>query len=68
MCFVKSSTPAVTPVTDPAPEPVVRHQADASATKNSDRNQIEGYNQNLKTSPYGIEEEAKTSKKTLLGD
>ena len=64
MCFVKSSAPAVVPQ-----EEVVRHEADASLTKNSSNNSVQkGFVQNIKTSALGLEDQAKTTKKTLLGE
>ena len=65
MCFVKSA-PVVPVVEQPKVE---RHQADASLTKNSaNDNEPKGYLQNLKTTPVGLEDYAKTDKKTLLGE
>ena len=65
MCFVKSSS--VPKVVEQ--EPVVRQQADASLTKNSQNNQDKsGYMQNIRTSALGLVNEANTSKKTLLGE
>ena len=65
MCFAKSSpsTPAVEPQ-----EPVVQHQANASITKNSQNNKKSGFSENVKTSIFGLEEQANTSRKTLLGE
>lgn len=66
MCFAKSSAPVVQ--VEPQ-EAVVRHQADASVTKNSKNNSnLQGYKQNLKTTPLGLEQVANTEKKTLLGE
>ena len=64
MCFVKSSAPVVE-----QQEPVVRKEADASLTKNSNKKLASsGFAQNIKTSAFGLEDEAKVSKKTLLGE
>lgn len=67
MCFVKSSAPAA--VAEPQ-EAVERKEADASATKTSqiEKNSNAGFKQNLKTSATGLEENAKTDKKTFLGE
>ena len=67
MCFVKSAPVSVPATVEPVK--VERHQADAAQTKNSaidDRPR--GFLQNLKTSPYGLEDTARTEKKTLLGE
>lgn len=64
MCFTKSAK-TVAPVV--VQEPVVRHEADASATKKSKESDV-GFRQNILTSAYGIEQQAKTTKKTLLGE
>lgn len=63
MCFTKSEkVPSVE-----IKEPILRHEANASVTKNSSQ-QKDGYRQNVLTSAFGLENEAKTSKKTLLGE
>ncbi len=62
MCFTKTSMPKV------EQEAVVRHEADASVSKNSKDIQSYGYKQNLKTSPVGLTDEANTNRKTLLGE
>ena len=63
MCFAKT-TPSI-----PEQPPVIQHEANASLTKNSDNNKLSsGYKQNIKTSAFGLEENAKTTKKTLLGE
>ena len=64
MCFTKSA-PSVAPVE--VQEPVVRHEANAQVTKNS-RDYDSGFRRNVLTSAYGIEQDAKTTKKTLLGE
>ena len=66
MCFIKSSKPKVPKTVQQ--DPVIRHQADAEKTKNSKDENLQGYNQNLKTTPIGLTDEAKTDKKTLLGE
>ena len=66
MCFIKSSSPTVPATVEP--EPVVRHQADASATKASKTQNAGGYEQNLRTSAVGLTDTANTDKKTLLGE
>ena len=63
---MKSSKPAQ--IKEVVQEPVVRHEADASVTKNSDQNLSSGYKENLKTSPIGLTDEANVKKKTLLGE
>ncbi|MBR5303659.1 MAG: hypothetical protein IKU37_02400 [Candidatus Gastranaerophilales bacterium] len=66
MCFAKSAP--VVPVVKPQ-DPVIRHEADASLTKNSQNNELaSGFKQNIKTSALGLEDEANTAKKTLLGE
>ena len=63
MCFAKSA-PAVV-----KSEPVVRHEANASITKNNSINaKASGYSQNIRTSAFGIDELPNTNKKTLLGE
>ena len=67
MCFIKSSKIDV--AAQAVPERVERHTADASLTKNSQKdNEPKGYLQNLKTTPLGLEDIAQTQKKTLLGE
>lgn len=69
MCLVKKA-----PVIDPAmfapkeTEVVERHQADASLTKSSVDEAAHGYKENLRTTPLGLEDNAQTQKKTLLGE
>ena len=64
MCFTKSASSAP-PIVEP--EPVIRHEADADVTKKSKGNDG-GFRQNILTSAYGIDQQAKTTKKTLLGE
>ena len=64
MCFTKSAPVIVTQPKDP----VVQHEADASLTKNSKSQLSHGFNENVKTSAFGLDEQAKTQKKTLLGE
>ena len=65
MCFVKSSSLPKTVIEDP----VVQQQANANLTKNSQNNQEKsGYQQNIRTSALGLENDANTVKKTLLGE
>ncbi len=64
MCFTKSSNIVVAPQ-----DPVVRHEANASMTKNSKNNVIEsGFKENIKTSALGLQDETMKDKKTLLGE
>lgn len=65
MCFTKSS-----PSVEVKPQdPVVRHEANADLTKNSKTNlNSSAFKENIKTSAFGLEEQAKTQKKTLLGE
>lgn len=65
MCFIKSSTATVTAAEE---EPIVRQEADASVTKNSNQSYASGYKENLKTSSIGLTDEANVEKKTLLGE
>ena len=68
MCFIKSSGVSVS-ASSPQPDPVERHEANASITKNSqNENSPKGYLQNIKTSPVGLTDIADTEKKTLLGE
>ena len=65
MCFKKSVS--IVPVAQP--DPVIRKEANASITKNSKTSLTsDGFKENIKTSPLGIEENPKTQKKTLLGE
>ena len=65
MCFTKSAPSVVAKQEDP----VVQHQANASLTKNSKSDSLsQGFNQNIKTSPFGLDEQANSQKKTLLGE
>ena len=73
MCFTKSAPVIVTQPKDP----VVQHEADASLTKNSKSQLSHEFNENVKTSAFaqniktsalGLDEQAKTQKKTLLGE
>ena len=65
MCFTKSS-----PSVEVEPQdPVIRHEANADLTKNSKTSSAyQGFRENIKTSAFGIEEQANTQKKTLLGE
>ncbi|MBQ4646390.1 MAG: hypothetical protein IJB79_03485 [Candidatus Gastranaerophilales bacterium] len=64
MCFAKSSPVVVEPQ-----EPVVRHEANASLTKNSkDINSASAFKDNIKTSPLGLDDLTNKTKKTLLGE
>ena len=65
MCFTKTfSAPPVE-----KKDPVIRHEADASLTKNSKSNLTsQGFKQNIKTSAFGLDETANVAKKTLLGE
>ena len=64
MCFAKSVVPTVE-----QQEPVVRHQADAQVTKNSNnKSNLQGYKQNFKTTPLGLVQDINSEKKTLLGE
>ena len=64
MCFAKSA-PAVQ--VEPQ-DPVVRHEANASLTKNSQNNKQSGFRENIKTSAFGLYENPDAEKKTLLGE
>ncbi len=64
MCFIKSSSPAVPEVQ----ETVQRHEANAEVTKTSQSENLRGYEQNVKTSPIGLTDDASVNKKTLLGE
>ena len=65
MCFVKSSPVEVPQVS----EPVEIKQADADKTKNSQNTpQKSAFEQNVRTSAFGLEDNLKTNKKTLLGE
>ncbi len=68
MCFIKSSGISNAQSAIQEQSAVVRHEADASATKNQEYKKQQGYEQNLKTSAIGLQDEAKTGKKTLLGE
>lgn len=64
MCFTKSS-----PVVSEPQDSVVQHEADASLTKNSkNATSASAFQENIKTSPIGLEDNANTKKKTLLGE
>ena len=66
MCFAKS-TPKIAPV-EPQ-DPVVRHEANAQLTKNTtQKDNRSAFAQNIKTTALGLEEQANTKKKTLLGE
>ncbi len=67
MCFVKSKAPAEVE-TVVQQEAVQRKEADAATTKASKPMSTSGYNQNVKTSAYGLLDAAPTEKKTLLGE
>jgi len=69
MCFAKSAPSAPPPAPVVVQEPVVRKSADASITKNSQDNRNKGaFLQNVKTDVFGLDDNAKTQKKTLLGE
>ena len=65
MCFTKSA-----PSIQMQPkDTVVRHEANAELTKNSKTSSaFQGFRENIKTSAFGLEEQARTQKKTLLGE
>ena len=65
MCFTKSS-----PSVEVKPQdPVIRHEANADLTKNSKTSSAyQAFRENIKTSAFGLEEQANTQKKTLLGE
>ncbi len=66
MCFIQKSPDVSIPEVE---EKVQRHEADASLTKKSqDASAKKGYNQNIKTSPTGLENSQNNDKKTLLGE
>lgn len=65
MCFIRTSTPKIQTVKQ---EPVQRHYADSTTTKNARETTKGIVNENIKTSAYGLEEIAPTKKKTLLGE
>ena len=67
MCFAKSTPKIIAPVEKQ--QPIVRHEADASVTKNSlDERHKGAFLQNVKTSAFGLEDNASIKKKTLLGE
>ena len=62
MCFAK--TPSIEPA-----KPVVQHEANASLTKNSANNKLSsGFQENIKTTAFGLEEASDPRKKTLVGE
>ena len=64
MCFTK--TPSFSTQEE---EKVVRKEANASLTKNSqNKENASSYANNLKTTPIGLTDNALTQKKTLLGE
>ena len=68
MCFAKSGSSGNIAPVEPK-EPVIRHEANASITKNSKEDRNKGaFLQNVKTSNFGIDEQANITKKTLLGE
>ena len=66
MCFIKSSTPEIVTTVEQK-EPVKRQEANAQATKNSNKEK-NAFLENLKTSPIGLEDTANIQRKTLLGE
>ncbi len=68
MCFMKKAA-SMMPMLQAEPAKVERHQADATLTKNLEKDsEPKGYLQNVKTSPIGLEDSANSEKKTLLGE
>lgn len=68
MCFAKSAPAQTTAPAEPQ-DPVIQHEADASLTKNTKNINNQGaFKQNIKTSALGLDEQANTAKKTLLGE
>ena len=64
MCFTK--TPSFSTQEE---EKVVRKEANASLTKNSqNKENASSYSNNFKTTPIGLTDNALTQKKTLLGE
>ena len=68
MCFIKSKVKMPKVPKKTKSKAVVRHQADAEATKLSPDDNRTGYKQNIKTSIIGLSDNAVTDKKILLGD
>lgn len=67
MCFVKTKMPKIDTTETVSEQQIVnRKEADASLTKRQNEKPV--LQDNIKTSPYGLEELAKTEKKTLLGE
>lgn len=65
MCITKS--PSTIPEIES--EKVIRKEANAQLTKNSqNKEKLNSYANNLKTSPVGLTDIATTDKKTLLGE
>ena len=65
MCFTKSAPS----IQVQSKDSVVRHEANADLTKNSKTSSVyQGFRENVKTSAFGLEEQARTQKKTLLGE
>lgn len=65
MCFTKSSPSVQVKPQDP----VVRHEANADLTKNSKiSSSSSAFRENIKTTAFGLDEQARTQKKTLLGE
>ena len=69
MCFVKKAATVIEEEEIQQKDPVIRQQADATLTKNSQNNtKRSGYTQNVKTTPLGLEDISNNNKKTLLGE
>ena len=67
MCFVKSGSSSAPAVVEP--QPVIRHEADAELTKNTqEKRNKSAFLENIKTSAQGIDDYANVKRKTLLGE
>ncbi len=68
MCFVKSKPVEAAPAAVEPQDIVQRKEADASLTKTSQMGEKKGFSQNIKTSALGLQDEAQTGQKRLLGE
>lgn len=67
MCFIKSPKAIETVAVEQEPIAELK-EANASITKNSSNQENQTKNQNIKTTPLGLIDEAPVQKKTLLGE
>lgn len=68
MCSPKTPTPAATEATEPIATPTIADADVQKAGTNTRQQKAATINRNIKSTALGVLEDAKTAKKTLLGE